>query len=254
MSTMKKLYFSIILGFVFLLTSCVDIVERYNFKANGNCDVIFDFDMSRAVAVLHNLLSDSVTATPQFAMAKDTTMNLYSALPDSIQDKMSRDEMKLAQSSNLNVNMNLKQNLMKVSIRHSAESPSELEYYLQRLSKMADYEHVGRKGGTLSMVNAQQLIAGQNLYSYQVTPSKFIRIVDKEKFNKFLKKTQSTFAMAKAMLIETPYKVILNFARPVKKIDNKKAVLSADRRQVILQTSLDEMIKDPNVMNLRIDF
>ena len=254
MSYMKKLYFFIILCLACICTSCVDIVERYNFKANGTCDVIYDFDMSRAVGILQNLLSDSLTATPQFAMVKDTVMNLYSALPDSTQDKMSKDEMKLAKSSNLAINMNLKQSRMKVSIRHEADSPAELEYYLQQMSKLANYEQIGKKKTNFNMFNAQQLIAGQDCYAYQVTSSKFIRIIDKVKFNAFLKKTQSTFAMAKAMLIETPYKVVLNFARPVKKIDNKNAVLSADRRQVILQTNMDELIKNPALMNLRIDF
>ena len=251
---MKKLYFLIILFIAGMCSSCVDIVERYNFKANGSCDVIYDFDMSRAVAVLHNLLSDSVTATPQFAMVKDTVMNLYSALPDSTQNKLNIEQTKLAKSSNLAIDMNLKKDIMKVSIRHQADSPSGLEYYLQQLSKLANYNQLGKKGNAVNIMNAQQLIAGQDCYAYQVTSHKFCRIIDKTKFNNFLKKTQSTFAMAKAMLIDMPYKVVLNFAKPVKKIDNKKAVLSADRKQVILQTNMDELIKNPSVMNLKIDF
>jgi hypothetical protein len=251
---MKKLYISLLVILACTQTSCVDIVERYNFKANGTCEVIYDFDMSKAVAVLHNLLSDSVAATPQFTMAKDTVMNLYSALPDSTQNKMSREEMKLAQSSNLAIKMNLKRNLMKVSIRHEANSATEMEYYLQQMSKLASYEQGNHKTGEFSMLNAQQLVTGQDCYNYQVTNTKFIRIIDKAKFNKFLKKTQATFAMAKAMLIETPYKVVLNFARPVRKIDNKKAVLSADRKQVILQTNMDELIKNPTLMNVQVDF
>jgi hypothetical protein len=250
----KKLYFLIILFLASMCTSCVDIVERYNFKANGACDVIYDFDMSRAVAVLHNLLSDSVTATPQFAMVKDTVMNLYSALPDSTQNKLNIEQTKLAKSSNLAIDMNLKKDIMKVSIRHQADSPAGLEYYLQQLSKLANYNQLGKKGNAVNIMNAQQLIAGQDCYAYQVTSHKFCRIIDKTKFNNFLKKTQSTFAMAKAMLIDMPYKVVLNFAKPVKKIDNKKAVLSADRKQVILQTNMDELIKNPSVMNLKIDF
>lgn len=251
---MKKLYFLIILYLAGMCTSCVDIVERYNFKANGACDVIYDFDMSRAVAVLHNLLSDSVTATPQFAIVKDTVMNLYSALPDSTQNKLNIEQTKLAKSSNLAIDMNLKKDIMKVSIRHQADSPAGLEYYLQQLSKLANYNQLGKKGNAVNIMNAQQLIAGQDCYAYQVTSHKFCRIIDKTKFNNFLKKTQSTFAMAKAMLIDMPYKVVLNFAKPVKKIDNKKAVLSADRKQVILQTNMDELIKNPSVMNLKIDF
>ncbi len=253
MSYMKKLYIFIIVALAFTLNSCVDIVERYNFRPNGTCEVVYDFDMSRAVAILHNLLSDSLTATPQFAMAKDTVMNLYGALPDSTQQKMSVQEMRLAKSSDLAVNMNLKQDLMKVSIRHEADSPSGLEFYLQQMSKMANYGYLNEKGVKNNMFNAQQLMAGNDCYTYQVTSNRFCRIIDKDKFNSFLKRTRSTFAMAKAMLIETPYKVVLNFAKPVKKVDNKKAIVSADRKQVILQTSIDELIKDPSIMNLQVD-
>ena len=102
--------------------------------------------------------------------------------------------------------------------------------------------------------DGQQLIVGQDYYSYEVTPHKFYRIIDKVKFNAFLKKTQSTLSMAKAMLIDMPYKIVLNFTKPVKKMDNSKAVLSADRKHVTLITNMDEVIKNPSVMNLKIDF
>ncbi len=102
--------------------------------------------------------------------------------------------------------------------------------------------------------DAQQLVAGEDYYSYEITPHRFYRIIDKAKFNAFLKKTQSTFAMAKAMLIDMPYKVVLNFAKPVKKLNNSKAILSADRKRVTLATNMDDVIKNPSLMNLKIDF
>ena len=103
-------------------------------------------------------------------------------------------------------------------------------------------------------LDAQQLIVGQDYYQYDVTPHKFYRSIDKTKFNAFLKKTQNTLVMAKAMLIDMPYKVILNFAKPVKRVNNPKAIISADRRHVTLITNMDDVIKDPNIMNLKIDF
>jgi hypothetical protein len=60
--------------------------------------------------------------------------------------------------------------------------------------------------------------------------------------------------MAKAMLIDMPYKVVLNFAKPVKKVNNPKAIVSADRKRVTLVTNMDDVIKNPSVMNLKIDF
>lgn len=254
---MKKI--NLILAFFVLLccSSCVDIEEHYDFKADGSVNVVYGFDMSRAVSVLVNLMSDSVRATPQFSMKKDTSLNFYSALPDSTQIKMNLDEINMAKSSNLTIKMDLDKSIMKVSINHVAKNTADLQYYLQHISKISmngQLNSLAKNNKGVKGFDAQQLVAGEDYYSYEVTPHRFYRIIDKAKFNAFLKKTQSTFAMAKAMLIDMPYKIVLNFAKPVKKINNPKAVLSADRRHVTLVTDMDEVIKNPSVMNLKIDF
>lgn len=202
-------------------------------------------------------MSDSLQATPQFSMVKDTTLNFYSALPDSTQQKLTSEEINMAKSSNLAVKMNLKQSLMKVSIGHVAKNAADLQYYLDHISKLS----VGGRLGSVAKNNneplkfdTQQIMAGEDYYVYEITPHKFYRVIDKAKFNAFLKKSSATLAMAKAMLIDMPYKVVLNFAHPVKKINNNKAILSADRKHVILITNMDEVMKDPSIMNLKIDF
>jgi len=242
----------------------VDIEEHYDFKLDGSCNVVYGFDMGRAVSVLMNLMTDSVKETPQFGMVKDTTLNFYSALPDSTQQKMTAEEVKMAQSSSLAIKMDLKKSIMKVSINHLAKNAADLQYYLQHISKISmgnQLNNVAKNNKPANVIDkqvngfdAQQLVAGQDYYSYEVTPHKFYRIIDKAKFNAFLKKTASTFAMAKAMLIDMPYKVVLNFATPVKKVNNPKAIISADRKRVTLMADMDEVIKNPSVMNLKIDF
>jgi hypothetical protein len=252
----KKRYLWLLFLVLICFSSCVDIVENYDFKTDGSCNIVYTFDMSSAVSVLMNLMSDSVRATPQFSMVKDTTLNFYSALPDSTQFKLTPDEVNMAQSSNLSVKMDLGKSIMKISINHLAKNAKDLQYYLQHISKISmngDLGGVADKNTTRGF-DGQQLVAGQDYYSYEITPHKFYRVIDKAKFNAFLKRTQSTFAMAKAMLIGMPYKVVLTFAKPIKKISNSKAVLSADRKRVTLITNMDEMIKDPTVTNLKIDF
>lgn len=253
---MRRLYFSLFFVVLLCFTSCVDVVEHYDFKADGSCKVAYTFDMSKAVSVLMNLMSDSVKATPQFAAVKDTTLNFYSALPDSTQQKMTLEQMNLAKSSNLSVQMNLPKNIMKVSVSHQAKNAADLQYYLRnisRISSQSDLKTVKGNDG-IKNFNAQELLSGQDYYTYEVTSHKFYRIIDKAKFNAFMKKTQATFSMAKAMLIDMPYKVVLNFAKPVKKVNNPKAIVSADRKHVTLVTNMDEIVKNPSVMNLKIDF
>ena len=254
---MKKLYFLLFFGLFFCLSSCVDIEEHYDFKADGSCSVVYDFDMSKAVSVLMNLMTDSVQSTPEFKMVKDTTLNFYSALPDTTISKMSPDEVNMAKSSKLRVNMNLQKNLMKVSLNHDSKNITDLQYYVSHISKISSAGSVNALTKNTKKSNAfdpQQLISGEDYYIYEITPHKFYRIIDLSKFNAFLKRTSTTFAMAKAMLIETPYKLVLNFAKPIKKINNTKAVLSADRRRVTIQTNMDDIIKNPSSMNLKIDF
>lgn len=254
---MKKIYYPILFFVLLCFSSCVDIEEHYNFKPDGSCNVVYAFDMSRAVSVLMNLMTDSVKETPQFSMVKDTTLDFYTALPDSTQQKMTAEEVNMAKGSNLSVKMDLKKSIMKVSINHLAKNPADLEYYLKHLSKISmnsQLSQVTKNNNKGKGFDAQELVAGQDYYIYEITDHKFYRIIDKSKFNAFLKKTQSTFAMAKAMLIDMPYKVVLNFAKPVKKINNPKAILSADRKHVTLETNMDDIIKNPSVMNLKIDF
>src|SRR6195952_357954 len=98
---MKKLYpitfFLVMLSF----TSCVDIEEHYDFKLDGSCNVVYGFDMGRAVSVFKNLMSDSVKQTAQFNLVKDTTMSFLAAMPDSLERKLSKDELAMADNSNL---------------------------------------------------------------------------------------------------------------------------------------------------------
>ena len=253
---MKKIQIILIFFVLICFSSCVDIEEHYDFKADGSCNVVYGFDMSSAVSVLMNLMSDSVRATPQFSVVKDTSLNFYSALPDTTQQKLTFDEMNMAKASRLAVKMDLQKSVMKISIIHTAKNAADLEYYLQHISKISMNGQLNAvtKNKSAKGFDAQQLVAGQDYYNYDVTPHRFYRIIDKDKFNTFLKKTQSTLAMAKAMLIDMPYKLVLNFAKPVKKINNSKAILSADRKHVTLITNMDEVIKNPAVMNLKIDF
>lgn len=249
---MKKLYTPLVFFAFLCLTSCVDIEEHYDFKQNGSCNVVYGFDMSKAVSVLMNLMTDSVRETPQFSLVKDTTLNFYSALPDTIAQKMTAEEAKMAQGSDLAIKMDLKKSLMKVSIKHEAKNAADLQYYLEHLSNISMNSPLTNV--TKKSFDAQPLITGQSYYTYEISDHKFYRIIDKIKFNAFLKSAGSKFAMAKAMLIDMPYKVVLNFAKPVKKISNSKAILSADRRTVTLVTSMDEVMKNPALMNLKIDF
>ncbi|MES2265844.1 MAG: hypothetical protein V4520_03730 [Bacteroidota bacterium] len=276
---MKKLYILLVFFAFVCLSSCVDIEEHYNFRPDGSCRVQYGFDMSRALSVLNVLISDSVKSTPQFSLVKDTSLNYFNTLPDSIVKKMSAEEVNTAKNSSLHINMDLTKSKMKVNLDYLAKTPADLVYYLDHVSafsvKVPQGEFLDPKQkenvefhdpNEKVVIKPQEfkdlkndykgelLLGGQDYYTYDITPKKFSRVINKTKFNNFLKGAGSRLAMAKAMLIDMPYKMVLKFAKPVKKVDNRKAIISADRMQVTLVTSIDEVIKNPALMNLQIDF
>lgn len=254
---MKKLYLLLSLLLLCCLTSCVDLEEKYDFFPDGSCNVTYNFDMSKAISVLVNLLPDSVKQTPQFSMVKDTSVNFYNLLPDSVQLKMDSGQVAIAKNSDLLIMMNLKQNIMKASIRHSANTFADLDYYLQNVSKITSGEQLhalidGKKA--MRNVNANQLMFLQDYYLYEIGPHKFYRTINKNRFTKYVKTNEAMFKLSKAMLIDMPYKITMNFPEAIKSIDNKKATLSADRRSVIIETNIEDVFKNPDIMNFKIDF
>ncbi len=254
---MKKLYIAIFVLLVSSLTSCVDLEEEYVFHADGSCNVIFNFDMSTAVSVLANLLPDSVKQSPQYGEAKDTTVNFYTALPDTTQQKMDSIQVGMAKNSDLVLMMNLKRNLMKASIRYSADNPYDLGYYLKHLSKMTSQQHLSTMmpvSKSLKKADGSQFVLGQDYYNYDIGPHKFYRTIDKAKFSQYIKTNESVFNLSKAMLIDMPYRITLTFPDPVIKVDNAKAVLSADKKTVTLQTNIEDAFKNPDIMNFKIDY
>jgi len=254
---MKKLYLIISVLLVLCLTSCVDLDEEYVFHADGSCNVVYNFDMSTAVSVLANLLPDSVKQSPQYGATKDTTVNFYTALPDTAQQKMDSAQVGMAKNSDLVLLMNLKHNLMKASIRYSADNAYDLDYYLKHLSKMTSQQHLGALmpvSKSLKKNQGSQFVLGQDYYDYEIGPHKFYRTIDKAKFSKYIKTNESVFNLSRAMLIDMPYRITLTFPEPVTRVENTKAVLSADKKTVTLQTNIEDAFKNPDMMNFKIEY
>ncbi|OCX53821.1 hypothetical protein BEL04_05920 [Mucilaginibacter sp. PPCGB 2223] len=213
--------------------------------------------MSTAVSVLANLLPDSVKQSPQYGEAKDTTVNFYNALPDTTQKKMDSVQVVMAKNSDLVLIMNLKHNLMKASIRYSADNAHDLDYYLNHLSKMTSQGHLSTLmpvSKSLKKADGSQFVLGQDYYNYEIGPHRFYRIIDKARFNKYIKTNESVFNLSKAMLIDMPYRITLTFPEPVTHVDNSRAVLSADKKTVTLQTNVEDAFKNPEMMNFKIDY
>jgi len=255
---MKKHYLLLLLAVLFF-SSCFDIEERYDFNADGSCKATYGFDMGKTVAMFVQMMPDSAKRKdPQFNKVVDTTFNFYTAETKAEQQKMTAEQVNLAKNSNLNVKMDLKNSVMKLSIEHNSKNIADLDFYVKHLSEMSSLsDQVGKatnndkKNGNF---DSKQFTSFADYYTYEIAPHKFYRTVDPIKYNAFATKNKQTFEGAKSMNILIPYKITLKFASPVKSIGNSIAVLSPDKKTVTLTSNMAEITKNPGIMNFKIDY
>jgi len=254
---MKKLYFGVLMLLLSVFSSCVNVEERYTFLKDGACKIDYRFNMGKAVSVLSNLLPDSVKQTPSYLTAKDTAINFLSDLSDSTRKKLSGEQVNVARSTMLHFKMNLKINQMLATLQYEAKNPKEIKYFLTHISKLAQKQQLGQVLNSpqmLSPATNRGTVISQDYFNYDIGNRHFTRKVDTVKFRKYFRQNEAMFNMAKAALIEMPYSVVMHFPRPVKKTGNIRAKLSSDKKLLTLISSLEEITKTPQIMNLRVEY
>ena len=257
---MKNFCYIILFFAMLSLSSCFEVDEQYDFKANGSVDFTYSLDLGPTVATLVGMMPDSARKKdPQFNNVVDTTLNFYTASPEATRKKMNPEQANLAKNSNINVKMNLNKNIMKVSIAHSAKSAAGLEYFFHNLSKIPSLDKPLKQitkdnGKSNDTTGARQLMEYEDYCVYEITPHKFYRTIDTAKYGAFSRKNKQTVEAAKSMKILIPYKVTLNFASPVKNVTSSIAKVSADRKKVTIETDMETMNKNPSIINLKVDY
>lgn len=255
---MNKRYFALLILFLSVISSCVNVEERYTFLKDGACKIDYRFNMGKAVSVLSNLLPDSVKQTPSYLLAKDTALNFYSDLTDAERKKLNSDESNLARATLLHLKMNLKNNQMLVNVQYEAKGSKEVKYFLTHFSDIAQQQKIGQLISEPRVMQVGASSGGMgintNYFDYDIGSKHFSRKVDTVKFRKYFKQNEAMFNMAKAALIDMPYSVIMRFPRPVKKTGNIKTKLSPDKKLLTLNSTLEEIIKTPQLLNLKVEY
>ncbi|MGI4750226.1 MAG: hypothetical protein ACRYFB_06310 [Janthinobacterium lividum] len=255
---MKKLYFPLLMLLLSVFYSCLNVEEHYVFQKDGACKIDYRFNMGKAVSVLSNLLPDSVKQTPAYLMQKDTAINFFSGLTEVERKKLNNDQIDLARAILLHLKMNLKNNQVLASVQYEAKSPKEVKYFLTHISNIAQQQKIGQLISDPQVVQAGSGSGGMGInedyFNYDIGSKHFARKVDTVKFRKYFKQNEAMYNMAKAALIEMPYSVTMRFPRPIKKTGNVKAKLSADKKQLTLNSTLDEIVKTPQLLNLKVEY
>lgn len=255
---MNKLYFLVLILLLSAFSSCMNVEERYVFQKDGACKIDYRYNMGKAVSVLSNLLPDSVKQTPSYLLQKDTAINFFSGLTEAERKKLNNDEVDLARATLLHLKMNLKNSQMLANVQYEAKSPKEVKYFLTHIANIAQQQKIGQLISNPQVMQAEASSGGMGInedyFNYDISTKKFSRQVDTVKFRKYFAQNEAMYNMAKAALIEMPYSVTMRFPRPVKKTGNLRAKLSADKKMLTLNSTLEEIVKMPKLMNLKVEY
>lgn len=255
---MKKLYFPLLMLLLSMFFSCMNVEEHYVFLKGGACKIDYRFNLGKAVSVLSNLLPDSVKQTQSYLMQKDTAVNFYGDLTDAERKKLSNDQVDLARATLLHLKMNLKNNQVLVNVQYEAKSAKEVKYFLTHVSKIAQQQKIGQLISDPQVMQTEASSGGMGItedyFDYDISSKKFSRQVDTIKFRQYFRQNEAMYSMAKAALIEMPYSVMMRFPRPIKKTGNLRAKLSADKKTLTLNSTLEEIVKTPKLMNLKVEY
>jgi hypothetical protein len=243
---MKNLLLPLLLISCLFFSSCFDIQETYTLKEDGSYDVQYDIDMSELIELASSFASDSLENTESAKEVKDTLMNLGNSMPDSIKRNFTAEELSLLSKTDLRMLMDMPNSVMKFSIMSKGKSTAELNYFLNNFSTLMKKAEVDKKMGGNSLGADTKDDSGSpwdtNGYKYTVTSNLFERKTDTSKLKVDDDKVMASLKMLKGMGIKVTNTVILNLPRPVKQVNDPRAVLSADKKQVKLTLDLLENI------------
>lgn len=247
---MKKLLLFLLFTFVF--SSCT-FTEEITINSDGTGKYNLDMDGSGLMAMIPQ---DSLGTKNEKSV--DSTFSfkqLFEEKRDSIAKLSKEEQARIKKLENFNMRMLMNYDTKKFlfSMNTTFKSVSELQNImtdLNELNKMNKSKTNDPLAGGMGMPNFGSSNSKMN-YSYD--GKKFIRkaIVDKEALKKIENDSLESYKM---IFDASKYIIKYHFPKPVKKISNKLALFSEDRKTITIEYTFNDYLKEPEKLNFEIDF
>lgn len=258
---MKKLFFPFLLVYSLFLVSCFDVQETYTLKTDGSYEVKYDMDMSGLMKMASSFTPDSVKQSDKAkSEVKDTTFNLGSAMPDSIRKKFNAQELGLLQQTDMDMKMDMPNNIMKLSVANKGKSLDELNYFFKNFGRLMKKADIDRKIGNKNF-QADNSDRGDekspfehNDFDYKVTATSFERKTKAVDLDTEGEQLKASLKMFKAMGLKLTNTIVINLPKPAKSVNDPKAVLSVDKKQVKLSMDMFENLENPKELHLLVNY
>lgn len=268
---MKLLKYAFVLVVVFLFSSC-SITEKIMFNEDNSGTFAYEIDGSKMMSMMGSAIKAETEKKSKKKKNKkserestnmDSTFTfkeLFASKQDSISKLPLDEQEKLKKMENFSVRMvmNEEQGTFLYSMFTDFKSIGELKDIMSPMQSMkslnAGNKAVGDKGG---------MISDDNISEYLFDGKTFVKKVQKrvaEESTRSVEISEEEEAIAASakqsmdMIYEqSDFKVVYQFAKPVKKVSLSTALYSEDRKTVTVLFPLKDYMENPESLNLEVE-
>jgi hypothetical protein len=270
---MKKICGLLVIAALLILSGCFDTVQESTINEDGSGVYVSTMDMGKLLGMIKMIAGDKKEMKDMDKMKKDTTIYLKD-VKDSIKN-LSDAEKKLMDKGSLKLIMNMPDEIFSMVFTFPYSQPGDLATINSLLKKtrqdvMTDQVE-GFMGSDKSGADDKKAMDDNPLfgdlqpdsnsteiddyYKYKYEKGKISKKLNKEMYaNVENDKSMTSLKEMSQMGMSSTMKTIINLPKPVKKAEGKAVKLSADRKKVTIEGTLDDFFEDASYFEYEIEY
>jgi hypothetical protein len=246
---MKKLiYLFVITTTSIFLTSC-QFTEEITLKSDGSGSYKLNMNMSAMMQTMNGMKpKDSIAKEPE----KTDTLFFIKDILEKNKDSIAK--LSAEQRANLNAIKDLKMHvkideekgIMFYDFILDFKNLSDLDNIRNKIEKAQNLQE--NKGDKKSSIENHKI-------AYSYTKNSFSRkVIMKDLTSEEQESYDKNLEESKMFMGGSLYKLVYHFPDKIKKINYQEAKFSDDRKTLTIEVSMDSLMKNPKLLDLRVDF
>lgn len=260
---MKNIRTLLLLLLPLAMISCTDTREELEIKGDGSGTLVMKTDLSKMLEMVKGFGDNNDLSKDGLDKAIDTTM-LMKDYVDTAKN-ITPEQKQLLHNGKVHVVMNVKENIGKIDMNFPFASADKLQQLYASLNSSTGglknlFGGAGKvlpNGGSEDQGSDAGMPQIASVYDITVKEGLYSRKVNKQRYDAFAQsmKLDDLKQLGGSMgSMNMDYTLSLKLPRPIKRVSNSKAILSADKKTVTLAADLMETFQHPELLSLEVEY
>jgi len=248
---MKLIKYAFLLSFLFSLVSCFEVSEEIHINRNGTGTLSVKTDMGQLFEMLQTFMSAEDLEKSQFAMVKDTTIHMKDFI-DTAKD-ITKENKALLRDGTVKMEMNAPEKIFRVNLIFPFKKVKDLPAIYQNMDKGGGMANLmqGLGNENAAAAPAPDMKQPGSFYEFEAGKNSFSRKINRKKYEEVMNdsmmrqlKQMGGMGMGNAFG-EMKMTTSITLPKAAKKVTGTKAVLSSDKKTVIVKANMLDMFEKP---------